>query len=163
MDRPLPPEDALPAPRRRKRPLWFAVLPAFLLAMGSSMWTILRLGGLTPSWTDPAHFLSRSNPCAAVYGVNLYNSEYYSRDPGPDATLTAQNPPRELATVITGMLENKCADPLESATVHFIVQDNNGARWSGDATVGEILPGQAKPFERAWLGQIVSYEIKAIR
>jgi hypothetical protein len=133
MDIPLEKEAAQPAPRRRKRRIWLAVLPAFLLTMALSLWTILNLAGLTPAWADPLRLLFRSNHCAVVYGVNLFNSEYYVRESS------------------------------ESVTIHFIVRDDAGKRWSGEATVNDVPPWQAKPFERAWLGQIVSYEITSVR
>jgi hypothetical protein len=163
MDIPLEKEAAQPAPRRRKRRIWLAVLPAFLLTMASSLLTILNLAGLTPAWADPLRLLSRSNHCAVVYGVNLFNSEYYVRESSPGSEEGAENPPRELSTVVGGMLENKCPEPIESVTIHFIVRDDAGKRWSGEATVNDVPPWQAKPFERAWLGQIVSYEITSVR
>lgn len=157
-----PPGDPPDPPRRRKSNVLLAALPAFLLTAFMSIWSLLRFAGVQPALGIGPLSGSRSAACAQVYGVNLYNSEYYVRESRQGSGLVSPKAARELSTVVSGMVENTCNEPLKSVRIQLSVRDASGARGAGSVTVGNIGPGQAKPFERAWIGQITHYEIVAI-
>jgi hypothetical protein len=143
------------------------VLPAILLTTGMMTWSTLRFAGVTSALgisrqPNPAG-KAPAKACADVYGVNLYNSENYVRESLPGSGFASPKAPREFSTVVSGMVENKCSEPLESVSIFLKVRDASGAWGSGEAVVRNIAGGQAKPFERAWIGQIVSYEITSVR
>ncbi|NWF84085.1 MAG: hypothetical protein HXY18_09685 [Bryobacteraceae bacterium] len=154
-----PPGDPPDPPPRRKSNVLLAALPAFLVTAFMSIWSLLRFAGVEPASGIVPRSESRAAACAQVYGVTLYNSEYYVRESSPGSGFASSKAPRELSTVISGMVENTCDEPLNSVRIKLSVRDVSGARGSGEVTVGKIGPRQAKPFERAWIGQITGYEI----
>jgi len=156
----LKPQERPARPRGNPR-LWLAALPAFLLTIGMSTWSILRFAGVQPALDLSPPTKSKAAACAEVYGVETYNSEYYVKE--AIRGLTSPKAQREFATVVSGMVENKCDEPLRSVRINIKVKNGEGARASGEATVRDVRPGQAKRFERAWIGQIESYEIAEIR
>jgi hypothetical protein len=162
MELPVEPVADEPSPRPKTR-IWLAVLPAFLLTTGMSAWSILRFAGVMPALGISPRQESRAKACAEVYGVNLYNSEYYVRESIPGSGIASSKAPREFSTVVSGMVENKCPEPLDTVRISLKVRAASGAQGSGEAVVRDIAAGQAKSFERAWIGQIVSYEIASIR
>jgi hypothetical protein len=48
-------------------------------------------------------------------------------------------------------------------TIHINVRDDDGKRGAGSATVSDLNPGEAKPFSKAWMGRVTSYEITRIQ
>jgi hypothetical protein len=61
------------------------------------------------------------------------------------------------------MVRNGCGEPLRSVTVHISVRDDSGKTGKGSVTVSDLNPGEAKPFSRAWMGRVTSYEIGPIQ
>lgn len=162
-----PPEPAQPPfddtpPARRKSNSWLAALPAFLLTAFMSIWSLLRLAGVQPALRIAPAAVSPAKACAQVYGVGLHNSEYYVRESTPGSGVAARNAPREISTVLSGMVENTCEEPLVTVRIRIRVRDASGARGSSEVVVGDIGARQAKPFERAWIGQITQYEIVSV-
>ena len=103
---------------------------------------------------------SKSLTCLETYSVTLTNSQFYVREgqqyaPPPQTT--------ENSTVVSGMVRNDCGEPLKSVTIHINVHDDEGKRGNGAVTVSDLNPGQAKPFSKAWMGRVTSYEIEKIQ
>jgi len=102
---------------------------------------------------------SKSLTCVETYGVTLSNSQLYVREGQQFA------PPKktEISTVLNGMVRNGCDEALKSVTISIEVHDDDGKRGAGSVTVGSLNPGEAKPFSKAWMGQVTSYEITKIQ
>lgn len=101
----------------------------------------------------------RSLTCVEAYAVNLTNSEYYV----PEGQQFVPQETPQISTVVSGMLRNDCGEPLKSVTVHINVRDDSGKTGNGPVTVEDLGPGEAKPFSRAWMGRVTSYEIEKIQ
>jgi hypothetical protein len=102
---------------------------------------------------------SKSLSCVETYSLTLTNSEYYV----PEGQEFSPRKTPELSTVIGGMVRNDCGEQLKSVTVHINVRDDSGKRGHGAVTVSGLNPGEAKPFSKAWMGRVTSYEIEKIR
>jgi len=149
--------------RRQKagfRP-WIAALPALVIVTIFAANALVQIGQASRaiSGSDTSK-VSKSLQCVEVYGVTLTNSEYYlpegtwSRDP---------QKPLELSTVVSGMVRNNCGEPLRTVTIHINVRDDDRRRGDGSVSVSGLSPGDAKPFSKAWMGRITSYEIAKIQ
>ena len=139
-----------------------AAIPAFLLTMVSIGWSFLRYAGVLPALDGFSLVNSHARACASAYGLTVYSSEHYiSADaprPGPGEVQQ-----RELATVVSGMVENKCAENLGEVRILLHVHDSAGKLRAAWATVHNLAPNQSKPFERAMIGQFSSPEVIEIR
>ena len=102
---------------------------------------------------------SKSLACVETYGITLTNSEYYV----PEGQQFSPRKTPELSTVVSGMVRNDCGELLKSVTIHINVRDDQGKRGEGSVTVSELNPGEAKPFSKAWMGRVASYEIGKIQ
>ena len=160
-ENPQPPGAPDPPPRRKSN-LGLAVLPALLISTGMSTWSILKFAGVRPALGVFAKSDSPAQKCAHVYGLTLASSEYYVRESIPGSGIAAHNAPRELSTVIKGMVENTCDQPLSRVRIAIEVRDASGKRGSSEAVIGKLRPHEAKHFERAWMANITSYEITGI-
>lgn len=154
------PPDEKPKPK-----LWLAVLPGVLtvaLTAGFAVPKWLEMSRVTGVITSGAKAGSSQNlsKCVDVYSVTLKTSEFYVPE---NRIQPRKNAPRELSTVVTGMASNRCGEPLQSVRIRINVRDDRGGRGSAWAKVGDLGVGQAKPFERAWMARITSYEIGEVR
>ena len=141
-----------------KVPLWLAVVPGLVIATIFASRSIVQTGQAARAISGdvtPKPALT----CIEPYGVNLSNSEFYVRE-------GEQFVPRkktEISTVVSGMVKNDCGETLKSVTISMEVSDDDGKRGSGSVTVSDLGPGQAKPFSKAWMGRITSYQIVKVR
>ena len=97
--------------------------------------------------------------CVEPYSVTLTNSEFYV----PEGQQFSPQKSNELSTVVSGMIRNDCGELLKSVTIHINVRDDDGKRGDGSVTVSDLNPGEAKPFSKAWMGRVTSYEITRIQ
>ncbi len=102
---------------------------------------------------------SKSLACVETYAVTLGNSEFYV----PEGQQFSPRKTVEVSTVLNGMVRNDCGEPLRSVTIHINVLGDDGKRGEGSVTVSELGPGEAKPFSKAWMGRVASYEIGRIQ
>jgi hypothetical protein len=147
-------------PRRPNYRLWIAALPALiatcffinaLVQMGHASRAVS--GGKDTSKTE------KSLQCVETYAITLANSEYYVRE----GTFVAPGGTPEVSTVLSGMVRNDCGEPLKKVSIEINVRDDAGKRGNGSAIVDELNPGEAKPFSKAWMGHVSSYEIVKIQ
>jgi hypothetical protein len=61
------------------------------------------------------------------------------------------------------MVRNDCGELLKSVTIRINVRDDDGKRGNGSVMVSDLNPGEAKPFSKAWMGRITTYEISKIQ
>ncbi len=102
---------------------------------------------------------SKTLTCVEAYSVTLNSSEYYV----PEGQQFVPRETPQLSTVVSGMLRDNCGEPLKSVAVHINVHDDSGKAGSGVVTVEDLSPGEAKPFSKAWMGRVTSYEIEKIQ
>ena len=102
---------------------------------------------------------SKSLACVEPYSVTLTNSEFYV----PEGQQFSPRKSTDLSTVVSGMIRNDCGELLKSVTIHINVRDDDGKRGDGSVTVSDLNPGEAKPFSKAWMGRVTSYEITRIQ
>ena len=100
--------------------------------------------------------------CVETYGITLHTSEFYVSE-GLTQFKHPKNAPRELSTVLNGVARNNCGKPLNNVRIRIRVRSADGKRGDAWATVGTLETGEAKPFERAWMGPVTTYEIAEIR
>lgn len=159
----------MPDSSRTKRsfPLWAAALPGLLIALffaGNAMLQFSRAAGsINPSSGDSRPKSNRAS-CVETYGITLSASEYYVREwsLGMPAT-SANNKTPELSTVLRGMARNDCGESLKNVRLRFVVHDEGGKKGDGSFLIENLAVGEAKSFERAWMGRVISYEITADR
>jgi hypothetical protein len=102
---------------------------------------------------------AKSLQCVETYAITLANSEYYVKE----GTWTPPGGTPEVSTVLNGMVRNDCGEPLKKVSIEFNVRDDAGKRGIGSAVVFELNAGEAKPFSKAWMGHVTSYEIVKIQ
>jgi hypothetical protein len=156
------PDGEEPKPR-----LWLAILPA--------LFTLILTGGFVARQFGQMNKVSKvvtsgprtpaSGPiaCVETYSVTMHTSEYYVREMSPIAARRAKDAPPELSTVLRGMARSACEKPLKNVRIRIKVRDDDGKRGDSWAEVGNLEPGQSKPFERAWMGRVSTYEIVEIK
>jgi len=94
-----------------------------------------------------------------TYGITLTNSEFYV----PEGQQFSPRQTPKLSTVVSGMARNDCGELLKSVTIHIQVRDDAGKRGEGSVLIPDLGPGESKPFSKAWMGRVASYEIDKIR
>ena len=155
----------IPDPKQAKGgrlPWWLGAVPGLLLAMFFAFRAIVQMGHAAGAVSGNAAFKpskSLSLVCVEAYSVTLTNSEFYV----PEGQQFSPREKTELSTVVSGMVRNDCGEPLKSVTIHINVRDDDGKRGDGSVTVSDLSPGEAKPFSKAWMGRVTSYEIAKIQ
>ncbi len=142
-----------------KLPGWLAALPAFLIVTLFALRAFVQVGHASRAVTDDGFAVPRSRTCVETYSTNLANSEYFV--PEGQQFLPRKTP--EISTVLSGMVRNNCDEPLKQVIIHFKVSDDSGKRGEGATTVSDLNVGEAKPFSRAWMGRVTSYEVVKIQ
>jgi hypothetical protein len=136
-----------------------AALPA-LIATCFAVNAFMQMGHASKAISgDDTSKTSKSLQCVETYAITLTNSEYYVRE-------GTWNPPTgtpEVSTVVAGMVRNDCGEPLKKVTIDINVHDDAGKRGSGSVVIFDLNPGEAKPFSKAWMGHVTSYEIVKIQ
>ena len=148
-------------PRKPAFRLWIAALPGLLIVTGFAVNAIVQMGqasrAISGNGTSKA---IKSLRCVETYAVTLTSSEYYVRE---GDVFKSQKTTPEVSTVVSGMVRNDCGDPLKSVTIHINVRDDDGKRGEGSVTIAGLNTGEAKPFSKAWMGRVTSYEIDKIQ
>ena len=102
--------------------------------------------------------------CVETYALTLHSSEFFvPENHGLVQPKRKDGGPTELSTVLRGMARNNCGEPLHNVRIHMKVADAAGKRGDGWASVGTLERGEVKPFERAWMGRVTTYEVTEIR
>ena len=101
--------------------------------------------------------------CVETYGIHLNASEYYVREWAMGIPANNPNKTPELSTVLSGMARNGCGENLKNVRIRFVVHDKEGRKGDGYYLIESLAIGEAKPFERAWMGRVTSYEVTADR
>src|SRR5579872_811274 len=151
---PIEPKDTLRIPK------WVVAVPGLLMVAFFGVRAMIGFGGASRVIGGDQPSSKPSLACVSTYGVTFTNSEYYVREGqqyGPPPTTP------ELSTVVSGMVRNDCADAVKSVWIHMTVRDDNGKKGDGSVQVLDLGSGQAKPFSKAWMGRISSYEIDKIQ
>ena len=147
-------------PKGSKLPWWLGALPGVAFAAFFAVRAFVQMGHASGAVSgDDRLKASKSLACIEPYSVTLTNSEYYV----PEGQQFSPRKSTELSTVVSGMIRNDCGELRKSVTIHINVRDDDGKRGDGSVTVSDLNPGEAKPFSKAWMGRVTSYEIKRIQ
>jgi hypothetical protein len=154
----------IPEPREPRKPnfrLMIAALPA-LIATSFAINAVIQMGHASRavSGGDDTSKTGKSLQCVETYAITLANSEYYVRE-GTWSVAPRGTP--EVSTVLNGMARNDCGEPLKKVTIDIKVRDDAGNRGNGSVVIDYLNPGEAKPFSKAWMGHVSSYEIATIQ
>ena len=151
-----------PKPQRppsiRRFPAWIAALPAIFLTVNAAV-QFSRISQKINPGSGKQNVLS----CVETYGITLDLSEYYVRDNGMGFPAPRRNETPELSTVVKGMARNNCGEEIKDLRLKFVVHDDAGRKGEGSFLLGRMVPGDIKPFERAWMGRVTFYNIEALR
>jgi len=101
--------------------------------------------------------------CVDTYAITLNPSDQYDREWTLGMPANSPNQSREFSTVVRGMARNDCGENLANIKLRFVVHDDAGKKGEGVYLIEKLGLGEVKPFERAWIGRVVSYEITADR
>ena len=144
-----------------KLPRWLAALPGLVLVTIFAVRAFVQTGQASRAVSGSNDVLkpAKSLACVETYGVTLTNSEYYV----PEGQQFSPRETPELSTVVSGMVRNDCGELLKSVTIHINVRDAGGKPGNASVTVSELNSGEAKPFSKAWMGRVTSYEIAKIQ
>jgi hypothetical protein len=159
-----PTASAGDSPRpKRPFPLWAAAVPGLLIAIFFSVNAMLQFsraaGTIAPKpLREPDHLA-----CVDTYAVTLNPSDQYVREWTLGAPANSPNQSPEVSTVVRGMARNDCGENLVNIRLRFVVHDDAGKKGEGVYLIEKLGVGEVKPFDRAWMGRVVSYEITADR
>jgi hypothetical protein len=149
-----------PVEPKVKFPRWLAAVHGLVIALIFSGRAFFQMGQASRAVSGgSASKSSKALTCIETYAITLANSEFYV----PEGQQFSPRKSSEISTVINGMVRNDCGRRLESVTVHINVRDDSGKRGSGSVTLSPLNPGDAKPFSKAWMGRVTSYEIERIQ
>ena len=162
----VPPATSQPSPPKRRFPLWSAALPGLLIAIYLVVRTTVQFASaakaINPSATSSQN-RANSLACIETYSVTLDSSQLYVPEWQAGMPLNSNSPnPSQPSTVLRGMALNGCGENLKNVQLRFVVHDDVGKRGDGYFLIADIAAGEAKPFEKAWMGHVTSYEIAAV-
>lgn len=141
--------------------MWIATLPALLAVIAATVSFSRVSKTINPNADGP---IDPSHPsCVETYGITLNSSEYYVREFAPAFGPKKSDNTPELSTVLRGMARNNCGESLKNVRIRIVVRDESGQKGEGYHLIEEMADGEVKPFERAWMGRVTSYEIAAYR
>jgi hypothetical protein len=147
-------------PNATRLPRWLAAVPGLVIATIFAGRAFVQMGQAARAVSgDNASKPQKSLTCLDIYAMSLSNSEDYV----PEGQQFVPRQTREISTVLSGMVQNNCGEPLKSVTIHMTVHDDAGRQGSGSVSVAELNPGEAKSFKKAWMGRVTSYEIGKIQ
>jgi len=98
-----------------------------------------------------------------TYGITLNVSDQYVPEWAPGLPAANPNKSPQVSTVLSGVARNGCQENLKNVRIRFEVHDDNGKRGAGTFLIESLPMGDVKPFERAWMGRVTSYEVTAER
>lgn len=151
---------------KRRLPLWTAALPALLIPVFFASRAALQFSAAANA-INPASSTHQKNsnllPCVETYSVTLDSSQLYVPEWQVGMPAVSQNGTPQLSTVLRGMARNGCGENLKNVHLRFAVHDDKGQKGDGYISFDTLAIGEAKPFEKAWMGRVTSYEITANR
>jgi len=154
-----------PAPKRRF-PLWMAALPGVLMAGYFVVNATVQFSNaarvIGPTFGGGPKESNRL-ACVETYGVTLDLSQLYVPEWQVGMAARSPNALVQLSTVLRGMARNGCGENLKNVHLRFSVKDDIGRTGDGFISIDSMAIGEAKPFEKAWMGRVTSYEIAADR
>jgi len=115
---------------------------------------------INPSSGSPLRASNRPS-CVETYGITLDSSEYYVHEWAAGMPAPKANGTPELSTVLRGMARNGCGENLTNVRISFTVHDEAGRKGDGFYLIESMAVGEVRPFERAWMGRVNSYEVTA--
>jgi hypothetical protein len=152
-----------PSQPRRRFPLWAAALPGLLLPVYFFVNAAVRFSNATGSITGDHPNSSKTLTCVDTYGITLNLSDQYVPEMAPGIPAVNPNNSPEVSTVLTGTARNGCQENLTNVRIRFEVHDDGGKKGEGTYLIESLPIGDAKPFARAWIGRVTSYEVTAER
>jgi hypothetical protein len=160
----VPPATPQPSPPKRSFPLWSAALPGLLIAIYLVVRTTVQFASaakaINPSAAGSQNRVN-SLACIETYSVTLDSSQLYVPEWQAGIPMNSGSPSQP-STVLRGMALNSCGENLKNVQLRFVVHDDAGKRGDGFFQFPDIAAGEAKPFEKAWMGRVTSYEIAAV-
>ena len=151
-----------PSPRRRL-PAWTAAIPALLITV-FFVRNVFQFSGVAAAINpNSGSGHGKTLACVETYGITLNTSDEYVPELMPGVPADTQGKPREISTVVKGLARNGCEENLKNLTIKFAVRDDQGKRGNGTFLIDSLTMGEIKPFERAWMGRVTSYDITAER
>jgi len=148
---------------KRPFPLWAAAVPGLLIAIFFSVNAMLQFSRAAGTVAPKSQRESNQLACVDTYAVTLNPSDQYVREWTLGMPGNSPNQSPELSTVVRGMARNGCDENLVNIRLRFVVHDDAGKKGEGVYVIEKLGVGEVKPFERAWMGRVVSYEITADR
>ncbi len=154
----------------RRLPLWLAVVPALLVPVFFMFRAATQFTAVVgASGVDTAETFSRTGAektalaCVETYSITPHTSESYVSTRGVTEKTRRPNAPKELSTVLRGMVRNACGEKLKTVTMKFSVHDDDGKVGSGYLSLENMENGEARPFEKVWIGWVTSWDIRSSR
>jgi hypothetical protein len=106
---------------------------------------------------------SKRLSCVETYGITLNLSDQYVPETATGIPAMRANKSPEMSTVLSGSARNGCEENLTNVRIRFEVRDEGGKKGEGTYLIGSLAMGEVKPFERAWMGRVTSYDVTAER
>lgn len=160
----VPPATPQPSPPKRRFPLWSAALPGLLIAIYLVVRTTVQFASaakaINPSATSSQNHVNNL-ACIETYSVTLDSSQLYVPEWQAGIPMNSAAPSQP-STVLRGMALNGCGENLKNVQLRFVAHDDTGKKGDGYFLIADIAAGEAKPFEKAWMGHVTSYEITAV-
>lgn len=148
---------------RRRFPLWVAALPGLLLPVYFFVRAAASFSSVTGAIGGDHPNPSKRLTCVDTYGITLNLSDQYVREVAPGMPAVNPNKSPEVSTVLSGVARNSCQENLKNVRIRFEVHDDSGKKGEGTYLIESLPVGDVKPFERAWMGRVTSYEVTAER
>ena len=160
----VPPASPQPSSPKRSFPLWSAALPGLLIAIYLVVRTTVQFASAAKAINPSAGNSQKTSnrlACIDTYSVTLDSSQLYVPEWQAGIPMNSATPSQP-STVLRGMALNSCGENLRNVQLLFVVHDDAGKKGEGFFQIADIAAGEAKPFEKAWMGHVTSYEITAV-
>jgi hypothetical protein len=123
----------------------------------------VRFSNVTGVITGDHPSSSKRLTCVDTYGITLNLSDEYVPEFAPGIPAVNPNKSPQISTVLTGTARNGCQENLTNVRIRFEVRDESGKKGEGTYLIESLPVGDVKPFKRAWMGRVTSYEVTAER
>ncbi|MGO9634495.1 MAG: hypothetical protein ACLPX1_11445 [Steroidobacteraceae bacterium] len=123
----------------------------------------VRFSNVTGTITGDHPNPSKRLTCVDTYGITLNLSDQYVPEWAPGMPAVNPNKSPEVSTRLTGVARNGCQENLTNVRIRFEVHDDSGKKGEGTYLIDSLPIGDVKPFERAWMGRVTSYEVTVER
>ena len=152
-----------PSQPKRRFPLWAGALPGLLLPLYFFVNAAVHFSNVKGTITGDHPNPSKKLACVDTYGITLNLSDQYVPELAPGITAANPNLSPQVSTVLTGTARNGCQENLTNVRIRFEVHDESGKKGEGTYFIESLPIGDVKPFKRAWMGRVTSYEVSAER